>query len=284
MKPAPFAYHAPGEVAEAIELLEKFGDDGRVLAGGQSLVPMMAFRVATPPNLVDINRIAALDYVRAAGAELAVGALSRHAAFHRPVVEGPLGTLLAGVVRYIAHLPIRTRGTMCGSIAHADPASEWCLVAVTLGATIVAESKAGRRNIPAAEFFQGIMTTALADDEMIVEVRWPLLDADRLVGFYEFSRRAGDFAIAMSAAVLRIVDGRIAGACIGLGGVEAQPRRMEAAEAVLHGETPGDAVFRAASEAAAAIVDPLEDLHADAVYRRELTGVAIRRALERAVA
>jgi carbon-monoxide dehydrogenase medium subunit len=284
MKPAPFAYHAPGEVAEAVELLEKFGDDGRILAGGQSLVPMMAFRVATPPNLIDINRIAALDYMSADDAELAVGALTRHAAFHRQAVDGPLGTLLAGVVRHIAHFPIRTRGTMCGSIAHADPASEWCLVAVTLDATIVAQGQSGRREIPAAEFFQGIMTTALDDGEMLVEVRWPLLDAEQRAGFYEFSRRAGDFAVAMSAAVLRVVDGRITEARVGLGGVEAQPRRMHAAEAVLRGEAPGDAVFRAAAEAAAVIVDPLEDLQADALYRRELTSVVIRRALERAVA
>ena len=284
MKPSPFVYHAPQLVAEAIELLGRFGDDGRILAGGQSLVPMMAFRIANPANLIDINQIAALDHLGTSGNELAVGALTRHAAFHLPVVAGPLGALLAGVVRHIAHVPIRTRGTLCGSLAHADPASEWCMVAATLDATIVAAGKAGRRDIPAAGFFHGIMTTALAGGEMIVEVRLPLLADDDRFGFYEFSRRPGDFAIAMSLAVLRMSDTRIVEARIGLGGVEAHPGRMKAAEDLLLGEEPGDALFRAAAETAAAIVDPLEDLQADAAYRRDLTRVAVRRALEQAAA
>jgi len=284
VKPSPFVYHAPQLVAEAIELLDRFGDDGRILAGGQSLVPMMAFRIAKPASLIDINRISALDHLGTSGDELAVGALARHAAFHLPVVAGPLGVLLASVVRQIAHVPIRTRGTFCGSLAHADPASEWCMVAATLGATIVATGKAGRRNIPAVEFFQGIMTTALANGEMIVEVRLPLLDEDCRFGFYEFARRPGDFAIAMSLSVLRMSDSRIVEARIGLGGVEAHPCRIKAAEDLLLGEEPGDALFRAAAEAAAAVVDPMEDLQADAAYRRDLTRVAVRRALEQATA
>jgi aerobic carbon-monoxide dehydrogenase medium subunit len=284
MKPASFAYHAPRRISEAVDLLAKIGGDGRVLAGGQSLVPMMAFRLATPAHLVDINGIAELDSLGPSGNELAIGALTRHAAFHRPVVEGPLGALLATVVRHIAHFPIRTRGTLCGSLAHADPASEWCLVAATLDATVVAANKAGRRNIPAADFFQGVMTTALAEGEMIVEARLPLLGADHRFGFYEFARRAGDFAIAMSLAVLRVTGGRIVEARIGVGGVEAQPRRIADAEQALRGQAPGDAAFRAAAEAAAAVVDPLQDLQADAAYRRDLTRVAVRRALERAAA
>jgi carbon-monoxide dehydrogenase medium subunit len=284
VKPSPFVYHAPQLVAEAIELLDRFGDDGRILAGGQSLVPMMAFRIANPANLIDINRITALDHLGMRGNELTVGALTRHAAFHLPVAAGPLGVLLAGVVRHIAHIPIRTRGTFCGSLAHADPASEWCMVVATLDATIVTLSNAGRRDIPAAEFFQGIMTTALANGEMIVEVRLPLLEEDNLFGFYEFARRPGDFAIAMSLAVLQMSDGRIIGARIGLGGVEARPGRMKTAEDLLLGEEPSDALFRAAAEAAAVVVDPLEDLQADAAYRRDLTRVAVRRALEQAAA
>ena len=199
-----------------------------------------------------------------------------------PVVAGPLGVLLASVVRQIAHVPIRTRGTFCGSLAHADPASEWCTVAATLGATIVAAGKAGRRDIPAAEFLQGIMTTALANGEMIVEVRLPLLDEHSRFGFYEFARRPGDFAIAMSLAVLRMSDSRIVEARIGLGGVEANPGRIKAAEDLLLGEEPGDALFRAAAEAAATLVDPLADSQADATYRRDLTRAAVRRALQRA--
>ena len=168
MKPAPFRYHAPKTIEEAVAMLaEVAADDGRVLAGGQSLVPIMAFRLARPAHLVDINGVEAL---RAAGGrrrQARIGACVRHAAFHKPVVDGPLGRLLATVVRHIAHYPIRTRGTFCGSIAHADPASEWCLVAATLGAEMVAQRAGGTRTIAARDFFRGIMTTALQDDELL---------------------------------------------------------------------------------------------------------------------
>src|SRR6185369_1719926 len=198
MKPAPFRYHAPKTIEEAVETLaEVAGDDGRVLAGGQSLVPIMAFRLAKPAHLVDINGVEALRRLAVDGNKLSIGACVRHAAFHKPVVDGPLGRLLAKVVRHIAHYPIRTRGTFCGSIAHADPASEWCLVAAALDAEMVARSAGGTRTIPAQEFFRGIMTTALNEDELLTEVRLPILPADSHCGFYEFNRRAGDFAIAM---------------------------------------------------------------------------------------
>src|ERR1700688_1210044 len=179
MKPAPFQYHAPKTVEEAVAVLAQVAPaDGRVLAGGQSLVPTMAFRLARPAHLVDINGIAELGRIAMADRKLAIGACVRHAAFYRPVAEGPLGRLLATVVRHIAHHPIRTRGTFCGSIANADPASEWCAVAVALGAEMVARSIRGTRVIPAQEFFAGIMTTALADDELLTEVRLPLPPAD----------------------------------------------------------------------------------------------------------
>src|SRR5436853_3781021 len=171
MKPAPFTYHAPTSVDEAVALLAQWGpQDGRVLAGGQSLVPTMAFRLARPAHLVDINGIAALGRLAVADGKLAIGACVRHAAFHRPPVDGPLGALLAKVVRHIAHYPIRTRGTFCGSIAHADPASEWCLVTAALDAEMVARSASGTRTIPAQEFFRGIMTAALNDDELLTDV------------------------------------------------------------------------------------------------------------------
>src|SRR3984957_12691966 len=166
MKPAPFQYHAPKTVAEAVAVLAQVApDDGRVLAGGQSLVPTMAFRLARPAHLVDINGIAELGRIALADGKLAIGACVRHAAFYGPVAEGPLGRLMASVVRHIAHHPIRTRGTFCGSLVHADPASEWCLVAATLRAELVARSQHGTRVIPVADFFEGIMTTALAEDD-----------------------------------------------------------------------------------------------------------------------
>src|SRR5947209_896366 len=157
---------------------------------------MMAFRLARPAHLVDINGVDALRRLEVAGGKLTIGACVRHAAFHRPVVDGPLGALLAAVVRHIAHHPIRTRGTFCGSIAHADPASEWCALAAALGAEMVARSTRGTRVIAADDFFAGIMTTTLAEDELLTEVRLPLLPPDTRFGFYEFNRRAGDFAIA----------------------------------------------------------------------------------------
>lgn len=202
MKVAPFRYHAPQTIDEAVSLLAEVAPlDGRILAGGQSLVPIMAFRLSRPTHLVDINGVEALRRLAIDGDRLGIGACVRHSAFHRPAVEGPLGELLSTVVRHIAHYPIRARGTFCGSIAHADPASEWCTVAAALGAEMVAQSVRGTRVIPAHEFFAGIMTTTLEDDELLTEVRLPLLPPDTRFGFYEFNRRAGDFALAMALAV-----------------------------------------------------------------------------------
>ena len=283
MKPAPFVYHAPKTVDDALANLAEFGpQDGRVLAGGQSLIPMMAFRMARPAHLIDINTVAGLDRLAVEGDVLSVGACVRHAAFHRPVVEGPTGTLLTRVVRDIAHYPIRLRGTFCGSLAHADPASEWCLAAVTLGAEIVAISRRGRRVIAADDFFEGMMATALAEDELLLEARLPLLPPETRFGFYEFSRRAGDYALAMALVTFRLQDGVIVAPRIGIGGAEARPRRMAAAEAVLAGRGPDSESFRAAAEAAADAVEPLEDIHADAEFRLDLVRAVTRRALERA--
>src|SRR5215470_16602712 len=182
------------------------GHDARVLAGGQSLVPIMAFRLARPGHLVDINGIGAFNKLSATDGTLTIGACVRHAAFYQPVVDGPLGKLLATVVRHIAHHPIRTRGTFCGSLAHADPASEWCMVAATLDASIVLRSQRGMRTVVANDFFDGIMTTAREDDELLTEVQFPVLPADTRVGFCEFSRRAGDFALAMAVTCYRVRD------------------------------------------------------------------------------
>lgn len=281
MKPAPFTRHVPRTVAEAVKILADVApNDGRVLAGGQSLVPIMAFRLAKPAHLVDINEIIELARIDNDGKALIVGACVRHAAFHKPVVEGPLGALLAHVARHIAHYPIRTRGTFCGSLAHADPASEWCLAAATLEATVVARSARGERRIAAKDFFAGIMTTALAEDELLTHVRLPLLPDDARFGFNEFSRRAGDFAMSASLVTYRLQDGRIADAHIGVGGAEPSPRRIPEAEAAVEGHAPGDKAFRAAAEAAAKAVDAMEDHQTSTDYRRDLVRAVVRRALE----
>jgi len=280
MKPASFRYHAPKTIEEALAMLAEYApDDGRVLAGGQSLVPTMAFRLARPHHLVDINGIEALRRLGVADGKLVIGAGVRHQAFHRPVVEGPLGTLLSGVMRHIAHYPIRTRGTFCGSVAHADPASEWCLLAATLGADMVARSARGTRVVAAADYFQGIMTTALEPDELLAEVRLPLLSADTRTGFYEFNRRAGDFAMGMALVTFRVADGVMIEPHVGVGGAETHPRRIPAAEALLAGRAPGDATFRAAAAAASAAIDPLTDHQTNAQYRRDLVRVLGRAAI-----
>jgi aerobic carbon-monoxide dehydrogenase medium subunit len=285
MKPAAFRYHAPKTVDEAVALLAQLApEDGRVLAGGQSLVPTMAFRLAKPGHLVDINDIAALNRLEVSAEKLVIGACVRHAAFHRPVCDGPLGTLLADVVRHIAHYPIRNRGTFCGSLAHADPASEWALVLAALDGDVVARSARGERVIAARDFFQGIMTTALSDDELLVEARLPLLSAGTRCGFYEFNRRAGDFAMAAAVGVYRLDGGKIAEPRVALGGVEPIPRRVVEAEKALAGAAPSDAAFRAAASVAAAAVDPMEDITTSAEFRRDLVLAVTRRALERAAA
>jgi carbon-monoxide dehydrogenase medium subunit len=283
MKPAPFAYHAPETVEEAVALLGEFGpQNGRVLAGGQSLVPAMVFRLARPEHLIDINGIATLARLAVVDNKLLIGAGVRHSAFHRPVVVGPLGRLLAMVVRHIAHDPIRRRGTFCGSIAHADPASEWCCVAATLDGTVVARGVDGTRDIPIAEFFAGIMATALAENELLAQVKLPLLLADTKIGFAEFSRRAGDFAMAMALATYRIADGRIAEARLGIGGAESRPRRIAEAERLLEGRVPDSTCFAAAATAAARAITPIADPAIDADYRRDLVRSLVHRALEQA--
>jgi carbon-monoxide dehydrogenase medium subunit len=286
MKPAAFVYHAPRTLEAALALLAEVApQDGRVLAGGQSLVPAMAFRLARPTHLVDINGVAGLDKLAIDSDVLSVGATVRHAAFHKADPKfGTLGTLLADVVHNIAHYPIRTRGTMCGSLAHADPASEWCLTAITLGAELVAKSAKGVRRIPVADYFQGIMQTALEPAELLAEVRLPLLAEGTKHGFYEFNRRAGDFAIGMALVTYRLKDGKIADARVGLGGIEGTPRRIAEAEAALNGQAPGKAAFEAAGKATSAAVDPIEDAQTPAAYRRDLAATVVFRALERAAA
>lgn len=282
MKPAAFQYHAPTSLPALLELLARYPDDGKLIAGGQSLVPTMNFRLARPSHLLDANGVAALDYLRATPEALHIGALTRHAAFHRSVIDGPLGVLLSDVVQHIAHYPIRQRGTFAGSVAHADPASEWCLLTATLDATIVAQSQSGTRELRGSTFFQGIFSTQLRADEAITEVRLSCLDTAWRCGFYEYSRRAGDFALAMTLAALRIQDGAIREARVGVGGVSDRPLRLPQVEKALVGHAPSDKLFTDAAALVAASIDPIEDLHATAAYRRDLVRATTRRALARA--
>lgn len=285
MKPASFELHRPTTLEDALSILAEVSEDGGlVLAGGQSLVPMMALRVAYPPHLVDINGIAELRALRVDGEVLSIGATVRHATFHRPVVEGPLGELLATVSRHIAHYPIRKRGTFCGSLSHADPSSEWCLVAQTLDAELRLASVTGERMIAAQDYFLGAMTTAREQEEILVEARLPLLPQGTTFGFHEFNRRAGDFALGMALACFEIVDGEIVNPRVGIGGIEEMPRRLENVEAALAGRVATPELFAEVADIARGDLDPLEDATTTADYRRDLAGVVVRRALADALA
>jgi carbon-monoxide dehydrogenase medium subunit len=285
MKPAPFTYHRPTTIAEAVDLLAELAPaDGRIIAGGQSLVPIMAFRMARPAHLIDINAIDDLNSLSVGPDALVVGATVRHAAFERPVIDNGFGRLLARVAGHIGHFPVRTRGTFCGSLAHADPASEWALVCVVLGGTIMLRSSAGARAMPAADYFEGAMVTTRADDELIVEARLPLPPSDIRFGFNEFSRRAGDFGLAIALACGRIEDGVILDPRIGIGGAEERPRRIDVAEAVLAGREATSEVLCEAADAAVAAVEPMDDGRLAVGYRRDLVRAVTRRALEEAFA
>ncbi len=284
MKPAPFRYHSAKSIRDAVRILSEIAPlEGRIIAGGQSLIPTMALRMAQPQHLLDINGIDELRHIREAGDYLAVGACVRHAAFEKPVSNNPIGAVLSGVVPYIAHYPIRTRGTFCGSLALADPASEWCCVAATLDATLIAESAGGRREIAAADFFEGIMATSLEPDELLVEARLPLLAPGTRSGFQEFSRRHGDFAIGMSLVVLRLAGDVIEDIRIGTGADEASARRIRNAEAILLGQKPSEQLLAAASREVADSIVPLEDDMTSGGYRRELIETLTFRALQQAL-
>ena len=283
MKPAPFRYYAPTSLDEAVALLAELGpQDGRILAGGQSLVPTMAFRMARPAHLIDINCIAELATVTVTDDVLRIGACVRHAAFEADAVPGVTGALLRKVVRNIAHYPIRTRGTFCGSVANADPASEWCCVMAALDGVVLARSQRGTRRVAAADFYQGVMATALEEDELVVAAELPLLPEGTLTGFMEFSRRKGDFAIAMALVTYCLENGVMVEPRVAIGGAEPRARRLPETEAVLNGQMPNKAAFSRAAEAAALAVDPMEDINNTAAYRRSLVRTLLQRALETA--
>lgn len=279
MKPAAFRYERPHDVAEVLDLLASHGDEAKILAGGQSLVPMMNFRLARPEVIIDIGAVPGLDEVTGDEERITIGTRVRHIDLERPKFDGPLSSMLAAAARHVGHIPIRLRGTFGGSIAHADPAAEWCLLAQTLDAEVAVASIRGDRVIPAADLFQSPFTTSIADDELLTEVRFPWLGDDWTTGFSEFSRRAGDFAVVAVAAAVRLVDSRIIEARIGAAGVGATPIRLTQAEAALAGHPLSPDAIDAASEVASVEVDPRGDIHGSAEYRRDLVRALTRRAL-----
>jgi aerobic carbon-monoxide dehydrogenase medium subunit len=286
VKPAPFAYHRAHSVGEAVALLAELGDEAKILAGGLSLVPMMNFRLARPAALVDVTRIGGLSYLRAdphaptRGGGLRIGALTTHRTVEvsrDPAILAGFGVLPRSA-RWIGHYPIRSRGTFGGSIAHADPASEWCLLAVLLGARVVLTGPDGQRAVPAAEFFLGYYTTAARPDEMITELWFPRPAPH--AALTEFAQRQGDFAVVAAAVSVDISDGVCRSGRVVLGGVGPVPVQIEAS--ALAGQPASAETWRAMGEHAAGQIDPPDDTHGSSEYRRMLTATLVTRALTQA--
>lgn len=282
MKPAPFVYVAPETVEDAVALLVEHGDAAKVLAGGQSLVPLMNMRLARPRVLVDINRVLALHYLGVEDGVVRIGAITRQRAVERSPEVAARCPLLRDALKHVGHPAIRARGTVAGSLAHADPAAELPAVLVALEGEVTVQGPAGERTVRAPDLFVTYLTTSLDPHELITEVRFPTLPEGAGWSWMEISRRSGDFALAGVGVVLTLQDGRIADARIALTGVGPTPVRTGGAERLLVGRPPSDRLWEEAAEAVRASVDPEGDVHASAEYRRHVAGVLARRALREA--
>ncbi|MGD2102715.1 MAG: xanthine dehydrogenase family protein subunit M [Acidimicrobiia bacterium] len=282
MKPAPFDYHRPETLEEALGLLSELGTDARPLAGGQSLIPFMNFRLARPAALVDLNRVDGLTEISQSGDVLTVGAMARQWDVEHSPVVGRVCPMIPAALGWVGHTATRTRGTIGGSLAHADPAAELGTVAVSLGAEMtVATGGGSTRTLSASEFFLGHYTTALAHDEILTEVRFPTMPDSTSWSFREFSFRSGDFAIASAAVTLTGHTGEIDSANVTLGGVGATPVGAREAGNVLERAEPSDRLWQEAGEAAAAEIEPIDD-QVPSGYRRQIVAYLVEDAARRA--
>jgi len=284
MKLPPFEYACPTSISEAVALLASHDGEAKPLAGGQSLVPMMAFRVASPSLLVDLRKLAELRQIGITQDGVTLGAMVRWRDILEDARLKTAHPLLVAAVEHVAHYQIRNRGTVGGSIAHADPAAEMPGVVVTCDAQIAVMGKTGARTIAAGDFFLGPLMTALKPDEIITEIRLPAWPAKRRFGFQEFARRRGDFAMAAAAVFYDDDSGKARNAHVGVIGVADRPLRLPSVEAVLDGQKIDDAVIAKAEAAASAAVDPSDDIHSSGAYRKALVGVMVERALKDASA
>jgi len=282
LKPAKFAYHAANSLAEALSLLKRYAGEARVLAGGQSLIPMMNFRIATPSAIIDLNRVPDLAYIRRDNDIVRIGAMTRQRKIEFSGVIAETLPLLRDAVKLVGHLPTRSRGTIGGSLAHADPAAELPMMLHVLEGEVVARGPAGERIIQAGEFFRSPLATALTSEEILIEVRFPVMPGNAGYAVEEFARRHGDFAICAVAAVLVREGERCVKARLATSGTGPVPLRLKAAEAVLEQKGLGNAAIREAAEAAARAVEPMSDQNGSAEFRRHLTRVLTGRALRRA--
>jgi carbon-monoxide dehydrogenase medium subunit len=283
VKPDTFDYHAARSLDEATALLGELGDEGRILAGGQSLVPLMNFRLAQPEHLVDINPIEELNYLRRDNDSIAIGATARQATVERSPEARTQVPLLAEALRSVAHETIRHRGTVVGSIAHADPAAELPSVALALGATLTLASASGTRTVPAGDFFLGPFETVVEPGEMVIEVSFPIAAKDGAYAFAEFARRNGDFAIAGAAIGLTMSGNTVTDASIALCSVGPTPVRAEAAEDLLRGSEPDDELVERVAEVAVEGLTPPPDMHGGTQYRIRVARTEVRRALRKAL-
>jgi CO/xanthine dehydrogenase FAD-binding subunit len=280
MKPARFKYLRPASVEDALAALGEHADDGKLIAGGQSLVPMLNFRLLAPAVLIDINRLPGLNAAtETPDGGLAIGALTRHQTLEWSDPVQRRFAVLHAAVKHIGHLAIRNRGTIGGSLSHADPTAELPLMSVLLDATLTAASASGSRTIAARDFFVGPLSTVLEPHEMLTRVDLPGLGEGAGWAFEEFARRCGDYAIAAVGVILRVAEGRIAEARIAIAGGGGGPMRATRAEESLAGRPIDDAALREAMLAADAEIDPVGDLQVSGEYRRHLIGVLIQRAL-----
>lgn len=277
MKPAPFEYHDPRAIEEAVALLARYGDDAKILAGGQSLLPMLNLRLARPGAVIDINRMTGLDDITESNGAVRAGALVRQRVFER-WASRRLPLVAAGLA-LVGHAAIRNRGTVAGSIAHADPASELPALLLCLDGAVVARSAGGEREIAAADFFQGPLMTAARAEEMVTHTRWSLPPAGAGWGFHEVARRHGDFALVGAAALLTVGAGVVQHVRVTLFGAGATPVRARHAEAALSGQRLSADVIAEAATRAAAEIEPDSDLHATAAYRRRAGRTLVTRAL-----
>lgn len=284
MKPAPFEYRAPRSLEEALAALARDLPDAKVLAGGQSLAPLLNFRLVKPRSLVDLNRVAELSYIRELPDGLSIGAMTRQAQLERSELVKDRAPLLAEATKLIGHAAVRHRGTIGGSLAHADPAAELPAVALVHGARLKVVGPGGSRTIPAAEFFIDFLTTALAPEEILQEVFFPARPPFSGYAVEELTRRHGDFALAGVAAMVALDEEvRISDARIALFGVAPTAVRARKAEALLKGQRPGPDLFREAASLLDDAMDPPSDIHASSDYRRRVTAVLARRALAKAI-
>jgi carbon-monoxide dehydrogenase medium subunit len=285
MKPAPFEYFAPLELQEALDLLERYGDEAKILAGGQSLMPLMNLRLARPGLIIDINRLSSLDTITATPAGgLTIGALTRQRALERSKIVREQNPILAAAMPLIGHFQIRNRGTIGGSLVHADPAAELPAVSLLLGAEFLLRSKSAVRVVPAAEFFLSYLTTAIRPAELLTEIRLPKWSGEAWA-VQEIARRKGDFALIGVALRAELDAGEtVQNAGIVMFGVGGKPQRMERAEAILKGRRISEAFLRELSGVVAEELQPDSDIHASAAYRKEVGGVLVRRAMQSALA